>query len=736
MFGDLLLAPGARVPGHETTDLFRQFLPWREFGFRELARGNVALWNPHIYGGAPYHGGMQGALFYPVNWLFLVLPLPQAVNWSVALNVWLLGAFMYLWGLRRELRPLAALAAAALVMFSAPFFFHVYAGHLANLAAMAWVPLLLLAIDEWLRTRKAVWCLVGMLAVCMQILAGHPQYVYFTAIAAAAYALLRLAGREPSRLQALCGLLAICAGGAALAAAQLAPGFQAAAETVRDQALPLPLAASFAFPPENLVTLFAPGFFGDTRLLPYWGRWYIWEMSLFMGVTGFALALYGMARAELAGKRAMLAVLGLLFVLALGRNTPLFGLLYEHAPGFDRFRSLSKFTYLCTVLLALLAAAGLDRILREGLDRRALQAGAALAAVLCAGAAALRWLDWQPVMQAVFAQGESYLDGNAYRDPAFVSRARAFASVGLLVAGVTLALACALAARAHCARRAAFALAALAVVEVFVVARLSRDSFDSRLVTAGLPATVAARGAEHRIINLFNPNSAMATGGFDVWGYDPGVARRYAELIHWSEGGDPAQATQYADFRRFHPLLAMLRARYVVIATPEGMKVQEASLAPLRRLELVGSYRAVPDRDAALRALGEPGFDPRREAIVESQPRPAPVPAAAQGEAKIVAEGTDYLEIEAEVLSPSLLVVTDAWTPSWRARPLEGSAQASYEVMPANYALRGIPLAAGQHRLRLEYSPLFLQAGAWLSACAWLLWAAAGLRLLARRRHA
>ena len=78
MFFDVLLVPGARVLGSETADMARQFLPWREFGFAELAKGNLALWNPHNYAGAPFFGGMQSALLYPPNALFLVLPAPLA----------------------------------------------------------------------------------------------------------------------------------------------------------------------------------------------------------------------------------------------------------------------------------------------------------------------------------------------------------------------------------------------------------------------------------------------------------------------------------------------------------------------------------------------------------------------------------------------------------------------------------------------------------------------------------
>ena len=237
----------------------------------------------------------------------MALPLPLAVNWSIALNVWMLGAFMYLWGVQRRLHPFAAFVSAAILMFCAPHFLRVSAGHLTNLAAMAWIPLIFLSVDGWLRERRPVWCLLGTFAVAMQIFAGHPQYVYFTAMVAGGYSLLRLLEYRDARLAAATGPAAIYAGGALLAAVQLLTGIEATSETVRALALPFRFAASFGFPPENFITLLAPAFLGDGPPLPYWGRWYLWEVCAFIGVSGLALAIYGIAAATTEGKRALLA---------------------------------------------------------------------------------------------------------------------------------------------------------------------------------------------------------------------------------------------------------------------------------------------------------------------------------------------------------------------------------------------------------------------------------------------
>ncbi len=730
LFFDMLVAPGARVLGDPSHDLAIHFLWWREFGFAELAKGNLALWNPHIFSGAPFFGNTQSALLYPINWLFLVLPLALATNWSIALNAWLLAAFMYLWAWRRGLHPLAAFVCGGLLMLCAPYFLHVPAGHLNIVCAIAWIPLQFLAIDEWLATRRRIWCLIGMLAVALQLLSGQPQYVYLTALMAAGYAALRLLERRDERPAAALGLLSIYSGGALLAAVQLFAGIQATSETIRSRALPFEFAASFNFPPENLITLLAPGFFGDMTHQPYWGRWYLWEACGFIGVSGLALAGYGMARATVTAKKALLAVAALALVVALGDSTPLFRLLFDWLPLFDRFRGAGKFIFITALILVLFAGYGLDRMLRERtVPLRAIGVGALAAITICGAAIAMRSLDWSAVTEGIAATGQGYTD------PRSVPASQAFASLGLLLAGVTLAAAVGLAYWTRRRPRAVFLVAVLAIGEVFAFARMQRTTFDStQVVIPELRHFLAERPGDYRILNLWNPNTAMSMRALEIWGYDPGVTRRYAEFMQWSVGGDPDLATNYVTFRQLHPLLSMLRVQYVVVVENNAMTIHPGPLPPLRRLELVGSHHVHAQRADIFRAMADQSFDPRNEVILEREPHPMPVRAAMQGSARVVREGTDFVEIDADVASPSILLVTDAWTPGWRATPLAGSSQTRYEIMPANYVLRGVALERGRHRLRLEYAPGAFPLGAVVSAMAWAGWLLAAWLLWRRER--
>ena len=736
MFGDALV-PGARVLGDPPSDMLTHSLPWRAFGFGELAKGNLALWNPHVFGGAPYFGGLQSALLYPPNLLFLVLPLPLAMNWGLALDFWLLGAFMFLWARRRGLAPFAAFVCSALVILCAPHFWRVLIGGTAAAGVMAWAPLLFLCIDEWLATRRPLWCLLGMLAVAMQIFAGQPQYVYYIAIIAAVYSALRLLAAREGRLSAAVGLLSLHAGGALLGAAQMLPALQVTAETVRGQPLPYEFAAAYSFPPENFITLLAPGFFGDGHNQPYWGRWFLPEASAFMGVIGLSLAVYGFGAARIAGKWALLAAAAVAALLALGDNTPLYRPLYDWMPWFDKFRLTTRFMFPAMMILALFAGYGLDRILRERVvPARALWGAGASASALFVAAILVRAVEWQPFFNAVIRTGQSFADGAFYGDPAGVLSSQVFASRSLVLAGVTLAAATGLALCLRREPRAALLLGALAVAEAFAFARAQRPTFDP--AAAKLPELgrfLAGQPGDYRILNLVYPNSGIFTGARDAWGYDPAIERRYAELIHWSVGNDPASATMQVEFKQFHPLLAMLRVKYVVDLQLKDklMTIAPGALPPLRQVELIGAYQVRVGRDAVLGALGAPSFDPRKEVVLEREPRPAPVASANPGRAAVVRQGTDWLEIEADVVSPSILLVTDAWSPAWRARSLKGSAASDYEVMPANHALRAVALGTGKHHLRLEYAPAAVPLGLAVSLFAWAAWI--GAVLLLRRRE-
>jgi len=724
MFGDVLFAGGTRVVGHPGSDLSLQYFAWREFGFRELAKGNLTLWNPHIFSGAPYFGGMQGALLYPPNWLFLFLPTPAAINWTVALHVFAIGTFMFFWMKQRGLCAAAGFFAGTLVMFCGAFFPHVFAGHLPQLSAMTWSPLILCSIDAAFRTQRVGWSVVGMLAVAMQILAGFPQYVFYTGIIAGLYAALQLITHWNWRLAA--ALLSIYPGGALLSAVQLLPAIQTTRETTRGFRLPFQFASMLALPSENFVTLLAPDFFG--QMAKYWGRWYLWETSLFIGVAGLAFAIYAAIWCERATKWRPLIVVFVSFLFALGAYTPFFGFLYKWVPGFDRFRSISKFSFLASLFLCLLAATGLQRLLTQKRIETSFIVAvfAGVAALSLAGWWTATTASWRGLMDASRISGQSYLFPQLYVSAEFVAESQHRAAMSLFVAAGVCGLLSIILAFAKREPRALFGVIALGATEMFVFAHGARATFDSAtIVNPNEKRFLEEHPGDYRIMNVANPNSAMLVGAQDMWGYEATVVRRYAEFMAWSQGGHPDQAMSYVRFVRYDPLFAMLRLRYVFGQHENELEIGDAPEAPMSHLHLVSNYRVLLDRNAIFDALRSITFDPAREVILESEPEPKPSPAKSAGTARIITTSTDALEIEADVQQPSILLITDSFTPSWRVVALPGSAQTNYKLLPADYILRAVPLIAGHHHLHVEYARDVLAIGKWISILASVVFLAA-----------
>ena len=148
------LIPSDQVLGSVDDDTRLQFYAWRHFGFTTLADGTIPLWNPYILCGTPFVAGFQSAVFYPPNWLHLVLPTAAAINVLIILHCFLAGAFMYAFVRGLGLRPISATMAAVVFMLGAQYFVRVYAGHLSVLSTMVWTPLILLCWESFLRRRR------------------------------------------------------------------------------------------------------------------------------------------------------------------------------------------------------------------------------------------------------------------------------------------------------------------------------------------------------------------------------------------------------------------------------------------------------------------------------------------------------------------------------------------------------------------------------------------------------
>lgn len=730
MFADLLFAPNPRTLSQPGTDLTAGEADGRVFTLDRLRHGELPLWCPHMYAGIPWATELQAGALYPPGLLLLPFSIERGVAVHVWLHLFLLGAGLCLWARALRLHPLACFSAGALGMFCGPVFLHVYAGHLNNIAAMAWAPWLLLATRLAADGKFRAGVLVGAPALGMQLLSGQAQYAYYTCIATGLYALACLPGAR-RRVRFLAVMAALVGGAVALAAAQLIPGLVGLGSAARGgRSAAYAFAAMFSFPPENVLTLLSPDFFGNITGFMYWGRCNHWEMTLFFGTGGLGLAAAGLAAANSRARWPLAVPLVLLFVLALGSHTPLFPLLYKYAPGFDSLRGNSKFTFPCILFALALAAHGVDALLRGARPRRLGWTAVAGAAACAAVAMALLATDggglWRDLLGMIRKSGESYLPAQWFDSSDNAVASAHFAAFRLLISAATLGiLGGALLAPLRPVARAA-SIVLLALAEVLVFSRSARVTFNLATYRedTGQEAVrryVAGRPPGERLLMTDEPNTALYTGANNLWGYGTIPQRRYLEFMAWTQGIDPDATTQYVLFQRLDPLFAMLRLRGAVVLDEQALKFVNAPAEPMERVHLVSRYRVLPGRDAIFQAMKESGFDPRSEVLLEREPSPRPIDLGSPpGAARVTGSANDWLEIEADVKAPAVLLVTDPYHRFWRAVALPGGVSQAYEVMPADYILRAVPLGVGHHKLRMEFRPAGFVPGLWISAVAWI----------------
>ncbi len=370
-------------------DILDYFFPYRVYARQAVEHGRLPLWNPDIFGGAPFLANIQSSLLYPPTALFYVLSEPAAYNWSLLLHVFLGGLFTYLFA-RQSLRVGRAGALLSAVIFALGGFLGGQLDHLNQLSAAIWLPALLLCWDKAVSGRRLTYIPLGALVIALQFLAGHTQESYFMLVTLLLYAVFTtlLSARRrglsaiPMNLIVAGALLAI---GTGLSAAQLVPTAEMNSWGIRGNGLTYAEAANGSLKGTLLLNAILP---------PFWNRDLVTvpgnsEFLGYVSVAGLVLAaaalLYARQRHTLFFS--LLAVAAL--VLALGPQEPAYPFLFRYLPGLNLFRVPARWLLVSSFSLAVLAGLGLNALLAAGPKRnwRPLSLLLVLAAALAAAGA-------------------------------------------------------------------------------------------------------------------------------------------------------------------------------------------------------------------------------------------------------------------------------------------------------------------------------------------------------------
>lgn len=658
-----------RVVGNpELGDVTFQIEPWLLFLRSELRAGRWPFWNPHQSSGATYWSNGQSAPLFPLHLLFTLLPLELGfvlLPWlRVAIGA--LGTFF----LARELgigRAGAAMSAVVYPLSGRLVSFLLFP--MAN--ALCLVPWVFLAVERLAageRSGKRAWTLLAALAG-LQLLAGHPETAFFTALACGIYLLAR--GSARSRIAVWTKVVSAWFVGLLLSGVALVPLAFTVVASDRWRAA----AGGGGIDLSTIFTLWLrfvlPNAFGQATDGTFWGPFLFVPTTVYAGALTLPFAVAALWRRgkqwplDPASDRRLRALAVMVVVCLLGAY---------HFPGVRELllvtpvvqKMLHHYLLLGVELgLALLAGAGLERWLAG--EGRGLLLGALVPLVGLGGGWMAFHDDWSARGQLTEVIGASVL---------------ALSLPLLAIAALALSPA---ARRRWAPLLIALTLADLAWAHAEINPALPADELYRRTPAidflAAQPERIAAVGTALR------PNAAMVFGLFDVRGDDSLKLSRY-ERVYGHELATP-HPTYFRPIERWDSLwLDRLGVRWV-LAPP-------AALAPVAgwRVAYAGTDATVFDRGV-----------PQPIVRCENGSPPPPVVARTPGRWELAwpgaADGSDRL------------IIAETWDAGWRAT-LDGRPLA---VETVDDLWLGVRPGAKPGRLVVSYLPQGIFWGLVSSAC-------------------
>ncbi|MGE0130192.1 MAG: YfhO family protein [Blastocatellales bacterium] len=605
------------------------FFPAYKFVAEQIKSGNLPLWNPYQYSGAPMFAEWQAGALDPINWIYLIETTSRALTLSLEIGfaIALLAMFSYARGIGFNRR--AAVVSAVIYGLSGftvartlyPGFLHI----------VALAPFVLYFVEKLYQEGRWRHVAGGALVVAWQVFAAHPQPLIYSSLLACAYALFcafrsvpravassatlestlaTARGTDParSRIIFLTKFALMFIAGACLSAVQLLPAAEFASQSVRRE-WPFELFTLHSLHPLSLATTLFPFFHGEGQgiyRMPYWGvYWHHNEAQIYLGVIALSLAIAGAisawrARFSVGIFWSCAAVAGV--ILTFGKYSgPVARTLY-HVPVLGNFRSPNRHWMEVSLAVAVLAGYAVDRLLREEsrfLARVAQITTSSLAALCVAAGAFVLWR--KDLAEAIVRS----LPDLGHAPQGFLQTASAEFYLPMITA-VCAFIAIAIFARSRNRSRSFALLLALLIVDYHLYAAYAPITNPDRLETlvgTAMPQALAAKQSEHEPIRyhiMLNPASGEFSpfwfyGSEMVTGYDPVLNERYKTFSGIDEAGrsfistllDPQDHT-----------LDILNARYV-FAPPSYFDQSASKIDQSQSVELRGGGNAVFETSAS-----------------------------------------------------------------------------------------------------------------------------------------
>lgn len=343
-------------------DAVNQIFVWHRYMAECFHAHLIPLWAPYARLGYPMYADPQSGLFYPVVWL-----LTLGGRYTLASND--LELFIHIviaaWGMKFLLEILSVRRDTAAVFgliyaMSGPVTGH--ATHTTLVVSMGWVPWVLGAYIQWLRSQRMSHLLLAVLCVYMEVAGGYMGITIILMYVMAAILIYHIVssrrehsafGKVVSGHLMFVGLTILVSAGLLYALAQGQPYMD------RSEGLSRAGASSVPFTPVSLLSLLYPGLIGDKHIA--WSTDTTMQ-NLYIGIVPLILGLLLCIVRPRRGTLFIMVASLVMLLAAMGDHTPVRGWFYEYLPLMRLFRHAGIFRVFTCIGLVILGAQGYDAL--------------------------------------------------------------------------------------------------------------------------------------------------------------------------------------------------------------------------------------------------------------------------------------------------------------------------------------------------------------------------------------
>ena len=726
----------------------------------EAETGRRSLWTNSMFGGMPAYqiyapergnllryveSAVQLGIKRPIGYFFALMVGMFVLLRVLGVNVWLstIGAVAF------------GLGSNQMTLFEA--------GHMTKIRAIAFMAPTLAGLVVLFRGQYLVGAALFALALGLQIGANHPQMTYYLAAACGCFVVYRLihdmGNGRLLRFGSALAISLVCAGLAVGASySKIATTLEYGKDTMRGAPI---LEQAAGVEPQNssqvegldweyamqwsngvtdVLAGLVPGIAGgggavtldksgpvmqalrkagqqlppDFALPLYHGQLPFTSGPVYYGAVLVYLFILGMFWLRPGFRYFLGAAVILTLLISMGKHAEwLNRLLFDLIPYFNNFRSPSSATSVTAVLVATGALAALCQAVQKRevnplITMRSfyIATGGTLVLLLLiafvgpglmdlAGSSDARLAEGGFPMDAIREERIAMLRGSAWRSLGFVA-----VTAGILWAWLsqkinsTVLIA---------------AIAVLAIADVWGISRqyLGGDSWQSARQLAGLHAP---RPVDEQILQDTDPHYRVYDRSVNTFN-DAGPS-----YFHKTIGGYHAAKLQRAqDLIDYHiskgnpVVFDMLNTKYI-IGGEAGKEQVQTNPNALGNAWLVKSAQVVPTANAELEGLTGLVADSVALVHQEFADRLPTTTFSGEGTVKLTSYAPDRLTYSANVNGPQLVIFSEMWYGPDKGWQVTVDGQAA-EVIRANYALRALPLASGQHEIVMSFEPASFYAG-------------------------